>query len=295
MSKCNICPRECNANRVGEASNNKGYCRIGALPVISRAALHYWEEPCISGTKGSGTVFFTGCNLKCVYCQNYKISHCNSGVKITVQKLKDVIQSLIDKGAHNINLVNPTHQVMAIKACLSLFDEISVPIVYNTSSYEKVETLNMVKDYISVFLPDLKYMNSDLSEKYSGAKDYFNVASKAISKMYDFVGGVTLDNNGIIEKGMIIRHLILPGCTQDSMNILKWISENLPNDIGISIMSQYTPYGEAPNYKELNRKITTYEYKKVVNYAINLGLNNVYIQDKSSSDEAYIPDFNLDS
>mgnify|MGYP000111710073 CR=1 FL=1 len=287
---CNICPRNCSAKR----SKNPGFCCMGEMPVVSKAYLHMWEEPCISGVNGSGTVFFSGCNLKCVFCQNYKISQENFGIEITTDKLAQIFINLQQKGAHNINLVNPTHFVKQIREALQKAEGLKIPVVYNSNGYEKAETLRTMEGMINVYLPDLKYYNPEVSRKYSGASDYFEVATAAISEMYRQVGGVVFDENGLIKKGMIIRHLILPGMAKQSIKILDWIKANLPGDILISLMSQYTPYYKAEKHPEINRRITRYEYDMVVNHCIKIGLDNGYIQERDSAEEEYIPDFNLE-
>lgn len=287
---CNICPRNCSAKR----SKTLGFCCMGEMPVVSKAYLHMWEEPCISGVNGSGTVFFSGCNLKCVFCQNYKISQENFGIEITTDKLAQIFINLQQKGAHNINLVNPTHFVKQIREALQKAEGLKIPVVYNSNGYEKAETLRTMEGMINVYLPDLKYYNPEVSRKYSAASDYFEVATAAISEMYRQVGGVVFDENGLIKKGMIIRHLILPGMAKQSIKILDWIKANLPGDILISLMSQYTPYYKAEKHPEINRRITRYEYDMVVNHCIKIGLDNGYIQERDSAEEEYIPDFNLE-
>ncbi len=290
---CSQCPRKCNMDR----KTGTGYCGVPVQPKVARAFLHMWEEPCISGTRGSGTIFFSGCNLKCVYCQNYRISQDNFGKEITVERLQEIIKELINKGAHNINLVNPSHYTGPIKQALNSLKksgDLTVPVVYNSNGYESVETLKTMEGLVDVYLPDIKYSTEASSFKYSIAKDYPDVCKTAVFEMYRQVGSPVLDSYGIIRKGLIIRHLILPGHTKESMSILDWISENLPKSVYVSLMSQYTPFYAAEKHPEINRPITRREYEKVVDHLYKLGLEEGYVQERQSSDTQYIPDFNLD-
>ena len=260
--------------------------------VVSRAAKHMWEEPPISGTKGSGTVFFAGCNLGCVFCQNYEISHKRKGKSISDERLCEIFDELTNQGVHNINLVNPTHYLKRLADLLENYES-RLPVVYNSSGYEKGESLSLLKDKIQIYLPDLKYINEDRSKKYSSASDYFRFASKAIIQMKNQQPENIYDSEGIMQKGMIVRHLILPKNTNQSIEILKWIKENLGTDTAVSLMSQYTPYGKIENYPELHRRITKREYEKVVFAAEDLGFENLFIQDYSSAQESFIPDFDF--
>jgi putative pyruvate formate lyase activating enzyme len=290
---CNQCPRQCNVDR----GNQIGFCGVPEQPKLAKACLHMWEEPCISGINGSGAVFFSGCNLKCIYCQNFDISQNNFGKIISIDRLKHIFIELTDKGAHNINLVNPSHYTEAIKqALLSLKQEgkLSVPVVYNSNGYETIDTLRTMEGMVNVYLPDLKYFSEKTSSKYSKAQDYPKVSKQAILEMYNQVGSPLLDENGIIKQGLIIRHLILPGHTKESINVLNWISDNLPKSVYVSLMSQYTPYYACGKYPEINRPITRNEYEKVVNHLYKLGLEEGYIQERQSADTQYIPDFNLE-
>lgn len=289
ISACDLCPRNCGVNRNFET----GFCGGGSKIKIARAALHFWEEPCISGENGSGTVFFSGCNMKCCFCQNYKISAENFGEEISVERLSEIFIELQNKNAHNINLVNPTHFVPLIVEALEMSKpQLKIPVVYNSSGYESLETLNMLKGYIDIFLPDLKYKDSVISEKYSNAENYFEVAAKAIKTMFSQVGKPVFDGN-IMKSGLIIRHLVLPNSRNDSMAILEWISENFEiDDLLISLMSQYTPFYRSSEFPEINRRISTFEYNKVLDKAISLGLKG-YMQEKSSAKEEYTPDFDL--
>ena len=284
---CNSCPRECGVLR-GETGS--GVCRMGANSVIARAAPHYDEEPVISGTRGSGAVFFSGCALRCRFCQNYPISHSGFGKPVTVQRLREIYFELIDQGVHNINLVNPTHFTEAILESLS--GGLPVPVVWNTGGYEKVETIRRLEGRVQVYLPDLKYINPESSRKYSAAKDYFEYAGPAIREMLRQTGPVELDDDGIIRSGVIVRHLILPGCVEESMRILDWISENLPG-AWVSLMAQYLPFGKVKGLDQLDRSLTQEEYDRVVNHLMDLGLEDGFVQELSSSDEKYIPAFDL--
>lgn len=285
--KCNVCPRKCGVVR------NSGFCGMGAAPVVARAALHHWEEPCISGDNGSGTVFFSGCSLKCVYCQNYKISHDDFGEEITILQLRDIFENLIAQGAHNINLVNPTHFTESIIMALTTGERLKVPVIYNSSGYDRVESLRKLDGLVDVYLPDLKYVDSRISDKYSSASNYFEAASAAILEMYRQTGLPDFDDKGIIKRGLIIRHLIIPGQTEQSKKVLDWIKENLPEGVMVSLMCQYIPCGEAEKFPEINRRITEEEYQSVMDYLFKLDLLDGYIQELESADEEYIPDFDL--
>jgi putative pyruvate formate lyase activating enzyme len=290
---CSSCPRNCGIDR----SNRVGFCGVSEQPRIAKAFLHMWEEPCISGTRGSGTVFFSGCNLKCVFCQNYEISQKGFGKTISIERLQEIFLELVKKGAHNINLVNPSHYTKSIKeAVLPLKEEgkLNVPIVYNTNGYETVEALKEMNGVVDVYLPDFKYFTEKTAQKYSAAANYPEICKRAILEMYSQVGVPAMDCDGIIKRGLIVRHLILPGHTKESINILDWIAQNLPEGVYISLMSQYTPYYDAIKFTEINRPITRNEYDKVVGHLFRLGLENGFIQERESSDTQYIPDFNLE-
>lgn len=278
----------CNANR----KNGTGYCGMSDEIFIARASKHFWEEPPISGTKGSGTVFFSGCNLGCVYCQNYEISHEAKGKLISEERLGDIFRELTEKGVHNINLVNPTHYVHKIKSVLSN-EKPSIPVIYNSSGYERVSTLKSLEGLVDIYLPDLKYISNERSKKYSDAENYFDYASRALIEMKRQCPKNIFDENGIMQKGLIIRHLILPQNTNQSIKILEWIKDNLGADTTISLMSQYTPCGKADRYKELTRKITKREYEKVIYSAEDMGFKNIFTQDYASANEIFIPDFDF--
>ncbi len=286
--KCNICPRKCNVER----SEEKGVCGMPDGFFVARAAKHFWEEPPISGERGSGTVFFSGCNLGCVYCQNYEISHGGKGKAVTDERLEAIFRELTESGVHNINLVNPTHYALRLKRVLEGYKS-PIPVVYNSSGYERVSTLKAVGESIDIYLPDLKYIRDDRAEKYSNASDYFRYASKALIEMKNQQSQNIYDDNGMLRKGLIVRHLILPKNTNQSIDILSWIKNNLGEDTTVSLMSQYTPYGRIEGYKELQRKITPREYEKVVLAAENMGFRNLFLQDSESSEEKFIPDFDF--
>ncbi len=285
---CSSCPRKCGVDR----SKNKGFCGVGDSFVVARAAAHMWEEPCISGKNGSGTVFFSGCNLRCAYCQNFEISHGCFGKQISDKNLTEIFDRLIESGVHNINLVNPTHYAQRLARVLSKY-HCTVPVVYNSSGYESVETLKMLEGLVDVYLPDLKYIQSDRAEKYSRAPDYFTHASKAIIEMKRQMPQNIFDDNGIMKRGMIVRHLVLPKNTNQSLKILDWISENLGNETIISLMAQYTPCGQLEKIPELQRKITKREYDKVLSYLEKLGFENAFIQQLDAADRQFTPPFDL--
>ena len=288
LEKCLLCPRKCGVNRY----QNRGFCGCGGEIRIARAALHMWEEPCISGNRGSGTVFFTGCNLKCCFCQNYEISAQNKGFDISVKELADIFLMLQEKGAHNINLVTPTPYVYQIAEALDLVKrQLNIPIVYNCGGYESIETLEFMSDKVDIFLPDLKYFDSQMSEKYSCAEDYFEKASAAIRKMADITGKPVFDENGMMKKGVIVRHLVLPNGRHDSEKTIKWLSENFEKDqILVSVMSQYTPVYKAAEHKEINRRTSTFEYNYAADLLEKCGFR-CYFQERSSAQEEYIPEF----
>lgn len=287
--KCNLCPRNCNINRFEAA----GYCGEGASLTASRAALHMWEEPPVSGTKGSGTVFFRGCNLKCIYCQNYSIAHNNGGAEISSDALSDIFLSLQQQGAHNINLVTPTHFVPHIITAVSLAKEngLTLPVVYNTSGYEKSETIRLLANTVDVFLTDFKYIKKETAKKYSNAPNYTAFAKDALSEMVRACPSPIL-KNGIITRGVIVRVLLLPGHLIETKMIVKYLYETYGDNIYISLMNQYTPIKEHP-YENLNRKVTDYEYKSLIDYAASLGIKNAFIQKGETARESFIPEFDL--
>ena len=284
---CSICPRKCNADR----ENSVGFCKSPAELRLARAALHFWEEPCISGENGSGTVFFSGCNLKCAYCQNYEISIENKGIVVDDSRLIEIFKSLIEQGAENINLVNPTHYADRIA---NLFEKwhCPVPVVYNTSGYESTQTLKMLDGIVDIYLTDFKYIRPDKAQKYSNAPDYPEVAKNALAEMKWQVQGYEFDSSGVMQKGVMVRHLVLPQNTNSALRIIDYIAENY-SDTYLSIMAQYVPCGSLENYPEINRKITEREYNKVVDYALQTGLENVFIQQTESAEKEFIPPFDF--
>jgi putative pyruvate formate lyase activating enzyme len=295
LRDCTICPRNCHADRI---AGQIGYCGQTNEIKAARAALHMWEEPCISGQTGSGTVFFSGCNMGCVFCQNHTISKGITGKGISVLRLSEIFLNLQEQGACNINLVTPSHFVpQIVKALIKAKDiGLSIPVVYNTSSYEKVETLKYLEGLVDIFLPDLKYFSPVLSKKYSYAEDYFSYAKPAIAEMVRQAGKPKFCGDLMI-KGVIVRHLALPGCMKDSKAILRFLYETYGNDIYVSIMNQYTPLPEfldAERFPELNRTVSLKDYEKLVDYAITLGIENGFIQEGNTCLESFIPPFNCD-
>lgn len=313
---CTLCPRKCGVDR----SVQVGRCRVGSDVVIARASLHMWEEPCISGENGSGTVFFTGCPLSCVYCQNRSISGGDNGVVLSVDELADVFLKLQDMGAHNINLVTPTHFVPQIVSALGNAKgrDLRIPIVYNTSGYERVPTLKYLDGLVDIYLPDCKYFSPNISAKYSAAPDYFSCTAQALAEMYRQVGPPQFQSFNMIQnsntvnaqtgngkinddyseselplmsRGMIVRHMILPGYVEDSKAVLRYLFETYGDNIFISIMSQYTPLENVVDYPEINRRVTQEEYDSVVDYAVDLGITNAFVQDGEAATESFIPDF----
>ena len=260
------------------------------LPKISKASLHFWEEPCISGQNGSGTVFFSGCSLRCVFCQNYEISHGGKGKQISYERLAEIFYELEEKGAHNINLVNPTHYIDAIKTALDIYKP-KIPIVYNSGGFDNISIADL--DFIDIYLFDLKFKNNEKAIKYAAADGYFDTATRVIKAAHDRIGTPAFSKDGIMQKGVIIRHLLLPSSTNDAIEIIDWAEDNCKNAV-FSLMSQYLPFGNAEKFKELNRKITKREYDKVCNHIAQKHFFDVYIQDMSSSSENYIPVFNFE-
>ncbi len=286
MAVCTLCPRRCGVDRSVKA----GFCGMGEKPRVARAALHFWEEPCISGTRGSGAVFFSGCTLRCAFCQNYEISHMGRGREITVRRLADIFRMLEDQGAHNLNLVTATPFVYAVLDALALYKP-GVPVVWNTGGYETLETLKLLEGAVDIYLPDLKHVSSRLSRLCAGAPDYFDVSSRALEEMCRQTGPAVYDEEGIMKKGVIVRHLILPGCTADSCRALDFIAEKLPPGTPVSLMRQYTPSPHC-SVPGLDRRITGREYARVLSHFEALGLSG-YTQEKESADSAYTPPFDL--
>ena len=290
LRKCNICPRNCKVNRLlGE----RGYCNTGVKIKVAKAYLHQWEEPCISGSNGSGTVFFSNCNLKCVFCQNHVISQDGVGQEISIEKLSEIFLNLEKKGAHNINLVTATSYTPQVIEAIDIAKEagLCIPVVYNTNSYENVDTIKALDGRIDVYLPDLKYYDDKYAIKYSKAPDYFKYATKAIEEMVLQVGKPVFDQDGILKKGVIIRHLMLPGLLFDSKKIIEYIYRTFGDSVYISIMNQYTPMHEANKYEEINRTLKEEYYDRFINYCYDLGIRNAFIQEGGSSSEEFVPDF----
>ena len=292
MFTCNLCPRKCNTQRKALTDSGKGFCNMGENPVIARAALHFWEEPPISGTNGSGTVFFSGCNLKCVFCQNEDISSGCFGKEITVERLREIYFELINQGAHNINLVTGTHFINAISK--SLEEPVPVPVVYNCGGYESINSLKLLENKVQIYLPDLKYSDDELALKYSDAPDYFETATNAINEMFRQVGKCEFNEAGIMTKGVIIRHLILPNNLQNTKKVIDWVKNNFNNgEVLFSLMSQFTP-NKTCKIPELSRRLTQEEYDEIEDYLFDSGIEDGFMQELSSAKEEYIPPFNLE-
>ncbi len=292
MTLCYICPHRCGVDRPETMSSEEGFgsCGCGMLPIVARAGLHMWEEPCISGTRGSGTVFFSGCNLHCVFCQNHKISCEGFGKEITIERLQAIYKELIEQGAHNINLVTPTHFASAIIA--SLKDKPSVPVVYNTSGFETIDTLRKLHGKIQIYLPDFKYSDNLAAIKYSNAPDYFRIATTAIKEMYRQTGDYHIDNNGILQSGVVIRHLILPGLVENSKRVIDWVAETFkPGQVLFSLMHQYVPCGDANKFPEINRTVSHAEYEEIESHLFASGIEDGFVQEQEAASDDFIPAF----
>ena len=290
LQDCSLCPRQCHVNRI---SGKKGYCGMGSSIRAARAALHMWEEPCISGEKGSGAVFFSGCGLRCCFCQNRDIAIGDRGKEVSVERLADIFLELEQKGAANLNLVTGAHYVPQIIHALELARKkgCKLPVVYNSSGYEKVETLKLLEGYVDVYLPDMKYLDAKLAADFSHAPDYPEVAENAIREMVRQTGAGVFGEEGYIRKGTIVRHLILPGHTKNSIAVLQYLHETYGDNIMISMMNQFTPVWKQEKFPELNRKVTKREYEKVLNIALELGIENGYFQEGETAKESFIPAF----
>ena len=288
LKKCEICPHRCKIDRT---KNQIGRCKAKDTVKVAMASIHNFEEPCISGGNGSGTVFFSNCNLSCDFCQNYEISQQGLGKEITIERLSEIFLEQQLRGANNINLVSPTSYAIQIIEATKIAKNkgLNIPIIYNTNGCENIETIKLLDGYIDVYLPDLKYAEENLARKYSKIENYFNIATSAIKEMYNQVGTNEYDENGIIKKGIIIRHLILPNHTENSKKVLKWIKENMPEDITVSVMAQYFPTYKAKNIDDINRTITKHEYQKIENYLYMLNIKNGYIQELGKNEEMYVP------
>lgn len=290
LNKCMLCPRNCGVNR---NNNELGFCKMGKDLMVARAALHFWEEPIISGEKGSGTVFFSGCNLKCVFCQNFQISTNNFGKKITTERLSKIFLELQSQGANNINLVTPTHFIPQIIEAITLAKAkgLNLPIVYNSSGYEKVETIKLLNGYIDIYLPDFKYFDDRYAIKYSKCPNYFEYASKSIAEMISQTGKPVFNSEGLLVKGTIVRHMMLPGLLEDSKKIIHYLVENYNDDIFISIMNQYTPTNNIKKYPEINCTVSNEEYDSLIDYAIDIGIKNGFMQEGETQKTSFIPEF----
>ena len=290
ISSCAVCPRRCHVHRT--ADSGAGYCGMPANPTLARAALHFGEEPCLSGVRGSGAIFFSGCSLSCIFCQNEPISHRRFGEIVTPCRLADIFRELTEAGAHNINLVNPTPHVPAILRALELYRP-PIPVVYNTGGYERVETLRALDGAVDIYLPDLKYIHEDIAMRFSGAADYVAAATAAILEMARQTGSMELDEDGIARKGTLMRHLVLPGHIRETMAVLDWSADHLPKGVWISLLFQYTPVCAQAEYPELNRRLTARECDKAFRHLEELGLTDGYVQERDSAGTRYIPAFDL--
>lgn len=291
LKSCNLCPRECNVDRY----NSTGFCHASEQIVIAKAYLHKWEEPCISGINGSGCVFFTNCNLKCIYCQNYEISQASLGKIVSIEKLADIMLDLQLQGAHNINLVTPTHYCVQIIEAIKIakFKGLNIPIVYNTNSYELPSTIKLLKGYVDIFLADLKYIDEKKSIEYSAAPNYYLVATKAIDEMFKLTGPANFDENGMMKSGVIVRHLMLPGMLLDTKKIISNLYNKYKNDIYLSLMNQYTPMYKAVSHSKLALPLNPKQYENAIEHCEAIGFENVFIQEDGTSTTSYVPDFNI--
>ena len=290
MKPCELCPRFCRVDRV----NHLGFCGAGENLRVALVSLHKWEEPCLVGQNGAGTIFFSHCNLKCVYCQNFLISHKNYGAEISIERLAEIFIEQQQRGAANIELVTPTHYTEKICAAIDIAKAsgLKLPIVWNSNAYENISTLELLRGRVDIFLPDLKYFDDETAKTFSAAPNYFSTAAAAIKKMFELVGAAQI-KEGLLVRGVIVRHLILPNFRRDAIKIVDWLYENFGNEIFISLMNQYTPIFHAADFKKINRKITTFEYNSVVEHAAKLGIKNCFVQIGKTADEKFIPNFNL--
>lgn len=287
---CKLCPRNCGVRR---SDGIRGYCRADDELLVARAALHMWEEPCISGENGSGTVFFSGCSLGCVYCQNHNIAKGLSGKIISAKRLSEIFLELQEKNAHNINLVTPTHYVPHVAEAveLSKLNGLNIPVVYNTSGYEKISTLKMLDGIVDIYLPDFKYLDKNIAKRYSNCEDYATYAKKALKEMVRQTNEPEFNEEGIMTRGVIVRHMMLPGCLEDSKNIVKYLYETYKNHIYMSIMNQYTPLPHVSEFPEINKKIDETDYEELIDFAVELGVENGFVQDGETQSESFIPEF----
>ena len=292
LEKCEICPHKCGVNR---NEGKLGRCKSRNTIKVALYSIHDFEEPCISGKRGSGTIFFSNCNLNCIYCQNYEISQQGLGKEIKIQELADIMIKQQERNVENINLVTPTSYVPQIIEAIKIAKNkgLNIPIVYNTNGYETIETIKKLKGYVDIYLPDLKYAKNELGKKYSKVENYFEIATNAIKEMYKQVGIPKIDSNGIMKKGLIVRHLILPNNIENSKMVLKWIKENIDENVYVSIMAQYFPTYRAKENIELNRKLTKKEYEEIEQYVYNLDIKNGYMQELAEHEEEYVPKWNM--
>ncbi len=292
LKECRLCPRDCACDRVGGGT---GYCGETAKIRIARAALHFWEEPFISGTKGSGTIFFSGCNLKCVFCQNAEIALSRHGMEVSVPRLAQIMLSLQEEGAHNINLVTPTHVIEAVKPALILAKEkgLRIPVVYNSSGYEREESLRELEGLVDIYLPDFKYADSELAAAYSKAPDYPGIARRAIAEMFRQTGPFAHDGDGMLTRGVVVRHLVLPLGVRNAIKVADELYDTYGDAIYLSVMNQYTPIRTIPEYPQLNRRVTKREYDKVLDHIMERGMRNVLFQEGETASESFIPAFDL--
>lgn len=292
LERCNICPHKCQVNRI---KGQVGRCKSGNKVKIALYSIHNFEEPCISGKNGSGTIFFSNCNLNCVFCQNYEISQLGQGKEFEISELADIMIKEQEKGVENINLVTPTSYIIQIAESIKIAKGkgLEIPIVYNTNSYENIESLKLLDGLVDIYLPDLKYYYNKLGKKYSNVDKYFEIATNAILEMYRQVGNIQIDSNGILQKGVVIRHLVLPNHIENSKKVLKWIKENLNNKVFVSIMAQYFPTYKAKDIEKINRKLTKKEYQEIMEYVDSIGLDNGYVQELGEHEEEYVPKWNI--
>ena len=292
LEKCEICPHKCKVNRI---KGQIGRCKATDKIKIALYSIHKYEEPCISGEKGSGTIFFSNCNLNCIYCQNYEISQLGKGKEISIERLAEIMLELQEKDVENINLVTPTSYTVQIIEAIKIAKSngLHIPIIYNTNGYESIETIKKLEGYIDVYLPDLKYYYNKIGKRYSKIDNYFEITTKAILEMYNQVGKTLLDERGIIKKGLMIRHLVLPNNIENSKKILKWIKENINNDVYINVMAQYFPTYKAKEDEKLNRKLTQKEFKEIEDFVYELDIKNGYMQELGEHEEEYVPKWDV--
>lgn len=292
LGNCRLCPRNCNVNRL---KNEVGFCKSNVNLNIARVSLHDWEEPCISGSRGSGTVFFSNCNLNCVFCQNHEISQQGIGKEVSIERLSTIFMEQQERGAHNINLVTPTHFVPQIIEAIKLSKAIGlkIPIVYNSNGYENIDTIKALNGYIDVYLPDLKYMSDKYAKRYSKVSNYFEFASKAIDEMFKQAPKLIFNKDGLLTSGVIIRHLMLPGLLFDSKKLIDYIYNKYGDNIYISIMNQYTPMFNSKEYPEINKPLNPKHYDSLINHCIDIGIKNAFIQEDGTVKESFVPHFDL--